>query len=1653
MKRKGKKLISVLLALLMAVTGIIPAASAFAGDGVEGYWDIELFYKDTDTMVPSYVDETAEEKQVYVETMKEGEKLNLTYKLIDTEMPDNGYIKWYSDMPTLVDVDQNGVVKAFDSSKGAVIQNWIDNEVKPIPLVGKVMATVLEKALFNDKIDIDSMDTEAIIDIVEAAFGSDSPIAGWIDSYKGELIDSLRKYLNNINSVIHVALYDKNGTELDNDSLRINVVKNDEWYAAFLPNGTHITNKSQVPTTVAVGSKVQLSAITTPLRLHYGTMYSVKSSSIFTQGKVVATVNDSGLVTFKNKGKVTIMASPDTDDIINGILGLVNKFYEVKGTIDSDKLAGILIDYIGIDINRAVLAAILDACFAIKDIVGDTADPVQLTATAIKLISNLVLQFVYNDSITFEVVDSKPLESFDIDGANTVQEGSQIQLAITNVKPSTGDTSDITWTSSNPEIASVDPVTGTITGRDAGGSLGSISTQKCTITATSAANGISREIQLTVTGKTGKYLSDVEITGKNYLEAGQETDLTYQVFPKRVAESNNLYVTWGMVTGEDENGETTYSWATDDAPATDGRGQIDKTGHYTVVSGGKSTVVLKAQTGYYVSNSKFYEISSKTATFEMTNGIPVENITISVDNALGVASSINKTTDVTVGDKTYKYVSVKAGTQYAGLGAQLSATVEPENASNKDLTWVVDNSHYSTDLSNETHTAKITQKAAHENADSFNVYAVSADGKIKSNEITVTVAKNTTSSNKIDKDSYSVTRGETVDATHTMKFSGFDGTYSACYKCNWYSSDENIFTVETKNNENGDATIKGVDVGTATLYCVSYDGGIYGECHVSSDGDRTALKAAIEEYKDIDYKDYAYDYGQVFKAAYDAATDALTDDTLTQEKIDEITQNLVAAYEAMIEHPYVHVTDAKITYQTAAKPLVGGYKDAENGIIGDNNSISINLSGDKYTNYNNYNKITLTSTALPEGAMYQAVEWSVVESYKMDSSISDSSITLTPSGRSNGGWAKVKISYTDEYGRAFEKTINVTMSDKIATGFDIKESELTYYATDDVTQLEYTLSGSPEFGNITWTSSNENAVKVSNDGKLTFVEKGEAVITGTTFDGGFTDKVKVTVLTDFSTLAKKQSEYNALIEEVKDSYTYTKASLDVLSAAVAEAKTMINEGKATQAEADAMLKKLNDAYDSLIPYVASEGVEIGYYEAEGVTNPNPGYFRYTGTFINGKSISLVANEQPKDSVYKSVEWSSSNSNVTVSESGVVTNNSASAQAADITCTITNEKDESYSSTVTVTFVRYGVTGISFADEKVFGAPAQTVTLSPKFELGGNISVIKDCKYVSDNKDIATVDENGVVTFITQGCATITVTAKDGGYTATIKAYTTWDTAALKAAIDEASKINPTDYEVSYANTFTAALDKANEVYANMQAPQSEIDAACDALVAATTALEGHEFIVPEINVKNGDTVIGETALIQVPEDTQKATLSLALNDGAMVKSTDIAVSDENGVKASVSGNDINITKTADKGTFNLTVKVVDEWGREYTKAYAISVINVVIPVTSLELTVDGNVVTDGKYTVSSGSKLTFNKFKGVTVGYIPTPADANAITSVDYKVDDTANFSIDKNGKITLTTIGNLNPLSSIATKVTVTVTNADGSTAVSEFTFTVTKA
>lgn len=2173
MKKSFKmKAISLLLCVLLATSGIVPAFSAYAAGGVIDEIEMEIFFSDTDTMVPTYQEGTSNEYIVY---MKEGETLQLKYKLIESLMPDNAYAVWSSGNPVLVDTDQNGLVKAFDSSKGAVIRSWIDNEVKTIPLIGGALGKVFEKIFFNEYVNLDSMDTEEIVDLMVSALGSESWIADYIEAYQGKLIDSLREYLDKVNTPIYCRIYAADGSLLAEDHINVTVQKNEEWYSDFLPNGTHITNKSFIPTTQAVGNTVQLYAITTPQRLGYGTVYSVKSSSIFSSGKVVATVTDGGLVTFKNKGKVTILVSPDSEQVIAGLLKFINYFYTLQntGTLNTDQIAKIMIEYMGLDINRAVLAGMLDVAFAVGKVVEGTADPVQLTATAVEIVANIILQMKYNDSITFNVVDSEPITNFDIEGATTVKEGSQIQLSIANVQPSTGNTNDITWTSSNPSVASVDKNTGIITGLDAGGALGQLSSQQCTITATSAANNVSKSVTVTVTGKTGNFISGVDINGSSTVEIGGSEKYSYTVYPSRVANSQNLYTEWGIQTGVDEEGNPEYIWATEEEPAQNEIASITSKGEYTALDGGTATIAVKAYTGYYLSNGRFFEISSHTATKDVSTGIPVDKIDISVT---GVSNRNGKLSDpniVNIEGTDYTYVTVTRSGAYMGNGAVLKANVYPESATNQTLDWVVDNSYYKTEPSDDTHTLTVSQKANHEVADTFNVYAVSNDGRVVSNVITVCVTNNNITGNVIDQDVIELTNYGTGEATHTTTFEGsLTGSNLACKKANWYSSDETVFTVEPKNDDNGNARLTAVDVGEATLYCVSadggikdtakvivkpnkeylkniidlcektsilrtndnkklyqqymrkldlaysvyydqemasqttcdtyaqslltafyklggfvsvervnilgtskkplksdfvtvsvgsvsnyknysydfdyeiipntsmysevkwsssntskisvdengkctpvendpcssvitctitdymgntrsdsvyisftrnpikgislnytelldqkvgeqmqlsasfdpsnasckdliwsssdekvatvdqnglvsyvyggdceitctsvdggytavcrinvvtnydslknliqqytdlnlteqsyypeswavftevmdeakamvdgggrsqkevdamyaklkeaynqlqrynymtdidiyidgepssdfyqydaaflkegisylnasldlnvrlypnnasyekvewasstseisvttegvasptindacygritctvtdhfgnafsdsvwvsfayfpvtalklsdtnitgavgatyqlactveptgdrvlhlgaasikdiywesddesvatidengmvsfvgagstivravsYDGGIYAECTVSTEGDRSALKQAIETYKDIDYKNYEYIYGQTFKSAYESAVNALTDLSLSQAEIDQITENVCAAAEEMLNHPFIGVESFVISYKGYSDPTIGSDKLVDSGTVGDNDSLSINLSTGDYRSNNSRNYLDLSASVLPGNASYKSISWSVINSGGMESeNNSGAGIRLRTSSDSSAGWAKIAITATDEYERTATRTINVVMADKLATSFTIRPSSLTLFATQSATSLQYTFGGSPEVTVIDWSSNDESVATVDANGRVTPVEKGEAIITAESVDGGFTASATITVETDFSELAEKVSEYKALIESVQHDKVYTEESLNVLAAAVVESEEVVKLGIATQAEVNSYLETLVAAYNSLVKYIAPTGVEIIVDgEQNGVSEPNKGFVRMTSSnsILTNKKIQLAARVLPDDEsqpIYESITWESSSSSVSVDETGLVTNISATGNYAVITCTVTGYDGESYSSSIYVSFVRYGATAVTFDDDMIYGAPQQTKKLNVNLNQEDTSALAKalcvnDCLFSSSDEGVATVDEQGNITFLTQGTSVITVTAIDGGYVGTINAYTTWDTTALQEAIAQAEAITYTDYAYEQGTALVKYLEEANNVMRNVYAPQSEIDEACRNLQEAITNLEGHDFISPSPSITiDGAEVIGGKSY---PVDSNKQlTVSYTMNNGAMIKSAEWTTENAEGATAKVSGNDLILTKTRDENA-SITVKLVtiDDYDRTDEFSYVIKLVDSIINVSAISLTADGEPIENN--TVSrSGYSIGYSNFSGIQLGYVIEPAGATDPVSVEWKSSSERYITVDSNGFVNLTSLGKLTRTNTAT--ITCTVTNSDGST------------
>lgn len=1639
-----KRLLSVFLSVLTVITVLTPAFSAWAGD-VIGVYNIQLFYEDGNA-----VQDTDAEGNAYHETMKEGDTLQLSYKLIDCEIPDNGYVKWYSEAPTLVDVDQNGLVKAFDSSKGAVIHNWIDNEVKPVPLVGKIAGAALEKALFNDKVNVDTMDTDEIIAMIEKTMGADSALGKIFESYSAKWIESLRKYLDNINSVVHVTLYDANGEVKADDKLAVTVTKNDAFYANFMPNGTHITNKSQIETTVAKGTTCQLSAVTTPVRLHMGVVYSVKSSSVFTQGKVIATVDDSGLVTFKNTGTVTIVVSPDTEGFINNLLKLVNYIYKLDhtGTIDTKKLADILIKYLGIDMDRNVLAALLDACFAIKDIVGDSADAIQLTATAVKIIANILLKLKYNDTITFTVVDGVPCTDFNITGPDTVQEGAQIQMAITDAKPVAADVSDITWSSSDESVAYVDPQTGIITGRDAGGNMGTVAnSQKCTITATSAANQVVRTKELTVTGKTGRVLSDAVIHAERDCNIGDQQTLTYTVYPVRVSKANNLNITWGLLDGTDADGNPKYLWAGDaydetvtdettgetttvhhDGSVEDGIARLDKDGNYTALSGGTATVVLKASTGYKLLDGSYYTISQVQTQTTIFNGLPVSGIDVTVESAVKsavLANSVKLQQQQTeVAGETLDFATVTASTVYDGSGVLVKANVDPADATNKNVKWYIDNKDQF-ELKDEDKTAgtvKVVAKASCTSASSVHIWCVSEDGDIQSDVVTLCVVRNAAETNTINGDDLSVINGKTLDVSHTMTFSGSTSSAQACYGANWYSSDEGVLTVAPKGNDNGDAVVTGVDVGTATLYCVSASGGIVAEKQVTVYPDKDYLKQVINICEDTViertnenktlYKDFSRKLDYAYYVYYDEPMAA-------QDSCNTYARELLYAFYKL--GGYIGLTGVTLVNKDGSD--AGAFR-------------SVKVSTTK--RYDSYS-VDLDAQVAPKTAMYRTIKWSSDN----DSVKVDANGIVKPAGN-KACQAKITVTATDYMDNVYTDSMYVAFANDPVTGIKLDTTEIVGGKVGESQTLKATVEptgfgivGKASVADVIWSTSDPEIATVDQNGVVSFKSGGDCVVTVITCDGGYTAQCKVNVVTNYDALQAQIDTYKSL--ELTET-NYYPATWQAFQDAIAESQALIDANASSQKEVDAQLEKLIAAYKGLEKYTHINNVEI-YLDGEEASN----FYQYDvslltdGAYKDAK-LDLNVRLYPNNANYASVTWTSSTDKIVISENGVASpakNTSFNVLKNEgyygkITCTVTDHFGQTWTDDVWVSFAYTPATGITISESAVSGSIGDThqltATVQPSGTLGVGKASISDLYWESDNENIATVDDKGLVTFVSTGATTVRAIAYDGGYTATCSVSTGGDRSALQAALEKYKDTDYQDYEYTVGITFKQAYEEAQSVMNDNTKTQDEINQAAQALIEAGAALEGHQIIkVQSIDVSyvgySRNTAIGSynQRTSGTIGDNDALTIDLSKNGYAntlhennkleLSAAVVPAGADSNGISWTVDDSkNIKATQTDGKlvlspssasanGWAKVTVTTTDHYSRTQSRSFTVVMSGSVISGVSLDQTQLNLLVTQKPVqlnaTLAGSSNKTFNDVTWTSSNPAVATVENGLVTPVD----------------------------------------------------------
>jgi|GEM_PF-4604394 len=540
---------------------------------------------------------------------------------------------------------------------------------------------------------------------------------------------------------------------------------------------------------------------------------------------------------------------------------------------------------------------------------------------------------------------------------------------------------------------------------------------------------------------------------------------------------------------------------------------------------------------------------------------------------------------------------------------------------------------------------------------------------------------------------------------------------------------------------------------------------------------------------------------------------------------------------------------------------------------------------------------------------------------------------------------------------------------------ELSKNELTFIENGEPQTLTATVLPADALNkDITWSSSDETVATVV-DGVVTPLEIGDAVITVTTVDGEFTDTAEVKVKSswidvedvtlDQATLSLNEGDSDTLTATVTPDDASDKELLWESSNPAVATVAGAPDGTATvtavkHGNATITVKTVDGEF------TATTAVTV-HRPATGIT-VSPTTQTLT---VGGPSVPLVATVTPTGATNGNVTWTSSDTAVAqVSNTGVV------SPVAQGTATITATVGGTLTATSTIT-VEQLVSGIVLLpseltlDELASGTIAATVL--PADATDASVT------WETSDLAVATVNEQGLVTAVGKGTATITATSADGLRTAQATVTVIRRAASVTVAPDTLSL-----YEHGATATLTATVNPQGANNSNVAWTSSDTTVATvnangvvtpkaigQATITATTADGGHtstaavtvqanrannvELDKYEIRMNQGDQPVKLTATVY-PSNASDKRVTWSTGNSAVATVSD-------GWVTAVGG-----------GSTDITVRTVDGG---YTKQARVIVTQTVWPVTgvtlnssTLELTVGG---TTGQLTATVAPDKATNK--------------------------------------------------------------------------------
>ena len=670
-------------------------------------------------------------------------------------------------------------------------------------------------------------------------------------------------------------------------------------------------------------------------------------------------------------------------------------------------------------------------------------------------------------------------------------------------------------------------------------------------------------------------------------------------------------------------------------------------------------------------------------------------------------------------DKRVESVSTLKNQYTVGVGNTLrvETDIKPADASCKKIRWNVENPEIAEVKNWYTDDEYCTIYGKKVGSTMLHGYSVDGEYEIACTINVVTYGVNGISLSCADSMILGINREKKISAKVTPE-------YAANKNIIWSSSDESVMTV---NNE---GIITGIGEGTATLTAISEDG-------------RFQATSEVTTYIPVDSLSLSQKEITLYKGRLVTINAETSPENAEYNELTWNTSNIrVASFKDKI------VTEYKGNSCTIY---------ARGGGVA---TISVTTADNELTEYCKVHVISpLKSLALynnnvklKKGSeMRLVVNYNPSDTTERDvvwSSSDDEVVSVNKYGvitANNPGTATITVTSADT-----KKTATCIVTVFIPVEHVVLDQENLTLAKGSEKKIQATVSPSNATDkNIEWRSSDENIATVNQDGVVTAVGQGKAIITATSVDGGISSSCDVTVFIPVEHVVLDQENLTL----AKGSEKKIQATVSPSNATDRNIEWRSSDENIATVNQDGVVTAIGPG----IAIITATSVDGGISSSCDVTVfiPVEGIIlnRNEVVIVEGKTESLSAIIQPVDATDKSIEWSSSdNEIVRVDWDGLIT---AIAPGKAVITATSSEGDHKASCEVEVLTA---IKGISLNQKELSLPEGKSIEIIAYIE--PEDAYDKTVIWASSDDSIVAVDQNGIITAKKAGNAEISAYTAD-----------------------------------------------------------------------------------------------------------------------------------------------------------------------------------------------------------------------------------------------------------------------------------------------------